>query len=105
MSKFSTLSLSSVYADGESKPASLKNNRIPVAGDPSNKLILVANFLTFRLENPKCPIDGKPISRDESFRDKCCEREVLNLQCFCRYKGRSCDWKGEFKHLKVIYMR
>ena len=77
-------------------------NYVIVSG---NKLISVAHFLTFlRLGNPKCPIDGKPISRDESFRDKCCEREVLNLQCFCRYKERSCDWKGEFRHLKVLYM-
>ncbi|XP_078351596.1 TNF receptor-associated factor 3-like isoform X1 [Oculina patagonica] len=50
--------------------------------------------------SPKCPIDGKPISRGESFRDKCCEREVLDLQCFCRYKERSCDWKGVFRHLQ-----
>ncbi|KAJ7365562.1 TNF receptor-associated factor 3 [Desmophyllum pertusum] len=55
----------------------------------------------FGPESPRCPIDRELISREKSFRDKCCEREVLNLQCFCRYKEKGCEWKGEFRHLKA----
>ncbi|KAJ7361791.1 TNF receptor-associated factor 3 [Desmophyllum pertusum] len=55
----------------------------------------------FGPESPRCPIDNELISREKSFRDKCCEREVLNLQCFCRYKEKGCEWKGEFRHLKA----
>ncbi|XP_027055627.1 TNF receptor-associated factor 3-like [Pocillopora damicornis] len=52
-------------------------------------------------EDPRCPKDGESISRQQSFRDKCCEREVLNLQCFCRLNKKGCDWKGELRHLKT----
>lgn len=50
---------------------------------------------------PKCPIDGKNIARYASFHDKCCEREVLNLQCCCRYEDRKCGWRGNFRHLQA----
>ncbi|PFX22552.1 TNF receptor-associated factor 3-like [Stylophora pistillata] len=50
-------------------------------------------------ENPGCTIDGESISRQQSLRDKCCEREVLNLQCFCRFNKKGCEWKGELRHL------
>ncbi|XP_027055610.1 TNF receptor-associated factor 3-like, partial [Pocillopora damicornis] len=52
-------------------------------------------------ENPRCPIEGESISRQQSFRDKCCEREVLNLRCFCRFNNKGCDWKGELRYLKA----
>ena len=55
-----------------------------------------------RLDIPKCPLDGEEILRDQYFRDRCCEREVHNLQCFCRYRDRGCDWKGELGYLKVV---
>ena len=38
---------------------------------------------------------------DDSFRDRCCEREVLDLKCSCRYAERSCDWSGELRNLQV----
>lgn len=38
---------------------------------------------------------------DDSFRDRCCEREVLDLKCSCRYSERNCDWSGELRHLRV----
>lgn len=50
---------------------------------------------------PRCPIDGKNIARYTSFHDKCCEREVLNLQCCCRYEDRKCDWRGNFRQLQA----
>ncbi|KAL9953814.1 hypothetical protein ACROYT_G041280 [Oculina patagonica] len=49
----------------------------------------------------RCPLDGEIISQDGSFRDRCCEREVLDLKCSCRYKKRSCDWNGELRYLKT----
>ena len=59
------------------------------------------DLLFCRLDIPKCPLDGEEILRDQYFRDRCCEREVHNLQCFCRYRDRGCDWKGELGYLKV----
>ena len=38
---------------------------------------------------------------DDSFRDRCCKREVLDLKCSCRYAERNCDWIGELRHLTV----
>ncbi|XP_068710891.1 TNF receptor-associated factor 3-like [Montipora foliosa] len=52
-------------------------------------------------KNLQCPVDGTRISKDESFRDKCCEREILDLQCRCHYKDRNCDRKGEFRNFKA----
>ncbi|PFX28261.1 TNF receptor-associated factor 3 [Stylophora pistillata] len=51
--------------------------------------------------SPSCPIDGNKVTRDSSFHDKCCEREVLDLQCFCQYKTRGCDWRGELRQLQA----
>lgn len=56
---------------------------------------------TFRPTSLRCPVDGDIISQEGSFRDKCCEREILDLKCFCRHKDRNCDWKGELRYLKV----
>ncbi|XP_068731080.1 TNF receptor-associated factor 3-like [Montipora capricornis] len=56
------------------------------------------------LEGPdiiRCPVDGEELQRDGFFRDKCCEREVLNLPCFCPYKGRGCEWRGELRYQKA----
>ncbi|XP_078349700.1 TNF receptor-associated factor 3-like isoform X2 [Oculina patagonica] len=50
---------------------------------------------------PKCPVDGENIARNTSFRDKCCERDVLDLQCSCRYEAINCGWQGELRHLQV----
>ena len=64
----------------------------------------VVSFRIFsftRSSCPRCPIDGKNIARYTSFHDKCCEREVLNLQCCCRYEDRECDWLGNFRQLQV----
>ncbi|XP_068731492.1 TNF receptor-associated factor 3-like [Montipora capricornis] len=55
----------------------------------------------FRRTKLRCPVDGNQISQEESFHDKCCEREILDLQCSCQYKDRNCDWKGEFRNLKA----
>lgn len=61
------------------------------------------NCLEPLLRSPslRCPVDGDTISEKGSFRDKCCEREVLDLRCCCLYADRNCDWKGEFRHLKT----
>jgi len=49
----------------------------------------------------RCPLDGETIVPDDSFRDRCCEREVLDLKCSCRYAERSCDWSGELRNLQA----
>ncbi|XP_068739885.1 TNF receptor-associated factor 3-like [Montipora capricornis] len=54
----------------------------------------------FRQKSLLCPVDGKQISQDESFHDKCCEREILDLRCSCQYRDRNCDWIGEFRNLR-----
>lgn len=57
--------------------------------------------LLFGSENPRCPVDNEPLSISQSFRDKCCEREVLDVHCFCRFNEKGCDWKGEFRRLEL----
>lgn len=54
-----------------------------------------------RVASPTCPIDGNAITRDSSFHDKCCEREVLDLLCFCQYEARGCNWQGELRHVQA----
>ncbi|XP_074632134.1 TNF receptor-associated factor 3-like [Acropora palmata] len=49
----------------------------------------------------RCPVDGHQISQDESFRDKCCEREILDLRCRCQYHGKNCNWMGEFRNFEA----
>ena len=49
----------------------------------------------------RCPVDGEKITPEGSFHDRCCEREIRDLKCSCRYEDRNCDWKGEFRNLKV----
>lgn len=56
---------------------------------------------SFESEILRCPFDGEEWVRAGFFRDKCCEREVLSLPCFCRYKNRGCKWKGELRYLKT----
>lgn len=59
------------------------------------------SILITRAASPTCPIDGNTIARDSSFHDKCCEREVLDLPCFCQYEARGCNWRGELRHVQV----
>ena len=78
-----------------------------------SKSPLYGNFFRLKTQNPvnpycrseilRCPIDEEEWQREGFFRDKCCEREVLSLPCFCRYKNRGCNWKGELRYLKVLY--
>lgn len=63
---------------------------------------ITLNVLYSRSENARCPIDNEPLSREQSFRDKCCEREVLGVQCFCRFNDKGCEWKGELRQLEVL---
>ena len=66
------------------------------------KFTSAINFLlTDRPACLRCPLDGEKITPEKSFRDKCCEREILDLKCSCRYEDRKCSWKGEFRNLKV----
>ena len=60
--------------------------------------------ISFRPEIPRCPVDGEEIPQDECFRDKCCEREVLSLLCYCRWKERGCEWKGELKVFERVFL-
>ena len=71
----------------------LSNLDIPgISAEGNNGFTVIVN--SFRLDDPRCPIDGGSISRQQSFRDKCCEREVLNLQCFCRLITKDAIGKG-----------
>ncbi|XP_029186836.2 TNF receptor-associated factor 3-like [Acropora millepora] len=48
----------------------------------------------------KCPDDGEVLLRNNVFRDKCAQREVLGLLCFCYNKSRGCQWIGELLNLQ-----
>ena len=73
---------------------------------PIETLLSASGFFSLtRSSCPRCPIDGKNIAKNTSFLDKCCEREVLNLQCCCRYEDRKCDWRGSFREVQVNSFR
>ncbi|XP_028518598.1 TNF receptor-associated factor 5 isoform X2 [Exaiptasia diaphana] len=59
--------------------------------------------LTKRSPNarPRCPIDEIELDLKDTFPDKCCERDILSLQCFCPNSKKGCDWEGDFGSLKT----
>ena len=48
----------------------------------------------------KCPDDGEVLKREEVFRDKCAEKEILALECYCPNKSLGCLWTGLLAHLQ-----
>ena len=56
----------------------------------------------FRREptEPKCPDDGEPLQRSEIFRDKCAQKEILALECYCPKKSLGCTWTGQLAKLR-----
>ncbi|XP_042325754.1 TNF receptor-associated factor 5 isoform X1 [Sceloporus undulatus] len=57
--------------------------------------ILPALLVSLRELNvmPTCPLDNEIIKLHEVFRDNCCNREVLNLQVYCR-NSPACNVKS-----------
>ena len=47
----------------------------------------------------KCPDHGKVLKREEVFRDKCAQKEILALECYCPYKSLGCLWTGLLAYL------
>ena len=48
----------------------------------------------------KCPDDGEVLKREEVFRDKCAQKEILALECYCPNKSLGCLWTGLLAYLK-----
>ena len=48
----------------------------------------------------KCPDDGEVLKREEVFRDKCTQKEILALECYCPNKSLGCLWTGLLAYLK-----
>ena len=42
----------------------------------------------------KCPDDGEVLKREEVFSDKCAQKEILALECYCPNKSLGCPWTG-----------
>ena len=49
----------------------------------------------------KCSEDGQTLREDEIFRDKFCERQILQQLCLCSSKERGFKWSGPFELLEV----
>ena len=47
-----------------------------------------------------CPSDGEVLKREEVFRDKCAQKEILALECYCPNKSLGCLWTGLLAHLQ-----
>ena len=47
-----------------------------------------------------CPIDNKVFSNKAVFSDKCCLRDILNLQCYCVWKNQGCTWSNSYCYLQ-----
>ncbi|CAB3996607.1 TNF receptor-associated factor 3 [Paramuricea clavata] len=45
----------------------------------------------------KCPLDDKELTPESIFRDEFCNRQILELQCFCRNKNLGCEWTGRLR--------
>ena len=48
----------------------------------------------------KCPDDGEVLKREEVFRDKCAQKEILALECYCPSKSLGCLWTGLLARLQ-----
>ena len=48
----------------------------------------------------KCPDDGEVLKREEVFRDKCAQKEILALECYCPNKSLGCLWTGLLARLQ-----
>ena len=48
----------------------------------------------------KCPDDGEVLKREEVFRDKCAQKEILALECYCPNKSLGCPWTGLLARLQ-----
>lgn len=51
--------------------------------------------------NPKCPDDKEPLERRLIFRDKCAQKEILALECYCPKKSLGCPWCGKLGQLQA----
>ena len=49
----------------------------------------------------KCPEDNTVLSQDKIFRDAFCNREILELVCFCTNKKLGCKWTGQLRTIEV----
>ncbi len=51
----------------------------------------------------RCPEDtcNTVLSLDQINRDVHCDREIMDLLCFCPRKNRGCIWIGALKDLEV----
>lgn len=56
-------------------------------------------FQALERSNGVCPIDNEEILRDEVFRDKAKEKEILNLNCYCPNENKGCNWHGSIRDL------
>ena len=48
-----------------------------------------------------CPVDSTVLSKEKTFPDRFCNRNLMALECFCSGKAEGCCWKGAFEFLEV----
>lgn len=48
----------------------------------------------------RCPCDGEALQRQNVFRDKCAQKELLAMECFCCKKARGWHWTGPLAELQ-----
>jgi hypothetical protein len=49
---------------------------------------------------PYCPDDGEELRPHFLFKDRCAEREIQALECYCKEKKNGCKWKGTVAELQ-----
>ncbi|CAB4008737.1 tumor necrosis factor receptor-associated factor 6 [Paramuricea clavata] len=47
----------------------------------------------------RCPLDDTELSLQNIFQDVFCNRQILQLQCFCTNRNLGCEWTG---HLRIL---
>ncbi|XP_031572712.1 TNF receptor-associated factor 3-like isoform X1 [Actinia tenebrosa] len=47
-----------------------------------------------------CPVDGNELTSENLFPDRCCERDIQNLDCYCYNNEKGCGWLGQLRDLE-----
>ena len=64
-------------------------------------LLLLLSYTFLYSGSKMCFEDGTPLSEQQIFRDVACNREMMQLQCFCPGKNRGCNWSDALEFLEV----
>ncbi|KAJ7384289.1 TNF receptor-associated factor 3 [Desmophyllum pertusum] len=63
--------------------------------------LCLEEILTKAPTDPRCPDDNEPLQKHLIFKDKCAQKEILDLECYCPKKSLGCQWCGKLAQLQA----